>query len=219
MPNLSMKPQGRELLFFMKKSRVTVRRGKPSSLAIKELRITKRHSAIFGKHAVRQFVFDAGFPSAGKQEFEAVRQVVGEVDCCYLCISGRATREEADLLLRSSEGARYGRISIALPVSSEMSFTMLHKTPAECLSDALNIASYILNSNTDSRLDFALVDATRADIGFVADAAMALTRAGASMMIACDTVGAAYPNRGPRLLFRVERPYGGVCQPRRAYAQ
>ncbi|MBW7967167.1 isopropylmalate/homocitrate/citramalate synthase [Bradyrhizobium sp. BR 10261] len=156
--------------------------------------IAKRQSAIFGPQACRQLVFNAGFPSIGKEEFEAVRLVIDEVDECYVGAAGRAQRADADILLKAVKGARHGRIFIAVPVSTRMCETLLHMNPDECLARALDVVRYILDRSDGAFVDVALADATRADPGFVAEASEALTNAGASMIILCDTVGSLFPN-------------------------
>ncbi|MBW7967153.1 isopropylmalate/homocitrate/citramalate synthase [Bradyrhizobium sp. BR 10261] len=173
--------------------------GKTLMLGQHRVSLAKRHSSILGANASRQLVFNAGFPSCGTEEFEAVRQVMSEVDCCYVGASGRATRDEAHLLLRAVEGARFGRVSVAVPTSVAMCATMLHKPPPACIDDAVAIVKILMDAGTASCVDFALVDATRSDVGFVADAASRLTEAGASMIIICDTVGALFPAESRRL--------------------
>ncbi|WP_316203124.1 MULTISPECIES: isopropylmalate/homocitrate/citramalate synthase [unclassified Bradyrhizobium] len=156
--------------------------------------LARRHSELFGKFARHQLVFNAGFPSASKDEYESVRQVVSEVDCCYVGASGRATMEEADLLIKAVKGAAYGRISIAVPTSGRMCSAMMHASPEECLNKVLNIISYIRDKDDVSVIDVALMDAARADISFTADSCVRLTENGASMVIACDTVGGLFPS-------------------------
>lgn len=155
--------------------------------------LARRHSELFGKLATRQLVFNAGFPSASKGEYEAVRQVISEVDCCYVGASGRAAIGEVALLVEAVKGAAYGRISIAVPTSDRMCHAMMHTTPDECLHKLLDVIRCIRDKDDVSIIDVALMDATRADVSFIADASTKLTDNGVSMVIVCDTVGSLFP--------------------------
>lgn len=184
--------------------------GKTLLLGPQRIAIAKRQSALFQGNGHRQLVFNAGFPSIGPEEQNVIRELIASVDSCYLGVSGRATFEEADLLIKSISGARFGRISIALPTSEQMCFTMLRKTPQQCLQHALEITKYILDADTNSVLDFALVDVPRAALDFVADAALQLTDAGASMIIICDTVGSLYPAESRRMFDALQKGTSGA---------
>ncbi|WP_349956538.1 isopropylmalate/homocitrate/citramalate synthase [Rhizobium sp. ZPR3] len=167
--------------------------GKTLLLGHQRVSIARKHMQIFGEGDIERLVFNAGFPSIGQEEFETVREVVDNVDFCYIGASGRATIQEAQLLIRSMRGAAFGRLSIAVPVSEAMCSAMMHKSPDVCLSQLQDVVKFILDSETTSCIDVAFMDATRADIGFVAEAASALTEAGVSMIIICDTVGGLFP--------------------------
>lgn len=167
--------------------------GKTLLLGPQRVSIARKHMQIFGEGNTERLVFNAGFPSIGQEEFEAVREVVDNVDFCYIGASGRATIQEAQLLMRSMRGAAFGRLSIAVPVSGAMCAAMMHRTPDVCLSQIYDVVKFILDSENAFCIDVAFMDAARADIGFVAESAIALTEAGVSMIIICDTVGGLFP--------------------------
>jgi 2-isopropylmalate synthase len=56
------------------------------------VKIGRAMAAMFGEHGPQHLVFAAGYPSIGKEEYEAIRQVVAEVDGCSLATHGRLTR-------------------------------------------------------------------------------------------------------------------------------
>ncbi|ACM39328.1 isopropylmalate/homocitrate/citramalate synthase (plasmid) [Allorhizobium ampelinum S4] len=158
------------------------------------VQIAKRHSSIFGEFAPYHLVFNAGFPSAGKDELEATRQVVDCVDECYVGAAGRATRQDVDLLLQAVHGARHGRIFIAVPASNPMAYSMMHCTAEKAKQAALDMVRYARDKNPALMVDVALADASRSDVGFLAASAAEYAAAGASMVIVCDTVGQFFPS-------------------------
>lgn len=155
--------------------------------------IAKRQCALFRDAAAHHLVFNAGFPSAGKEEFNATRHVVLNVEECYVGAAGRATRADVDILLSAVEGARYGRIFIAVPASDRMSQTMLHCDAAQAAGSAADMVRYAKDRRPDLCVDVALADACRCDAERIADTASVLSDAGMSMAIICDTVGSLYP--------------------------
>ncbi len=155
--------------------------------------IATAHSKLMGPAAHQSLVFMTGFPSAGKAEFEAVRQVVAEVDSCYLGVAARLTRADIDTAFQAVRDARYGRIVLIMPTSPATAGAMLKTTPQEALRTALDAVGYARDLGGQLEIDVALADAARADFGFVASSATKLTEAGASTNIVCDTVGGLYP--------------------------
>lgn len=158
------------------------------------VQIARRQSALFGTAAMHHLVFNAGFPSAGKEEFRATRQVAEEVEECYIGAAGRAIREDIDLLLSAVDGAKFPRIFIAVPASDRMAQTMMHCDGAQAAKSAVDMVRYAKDKRPELCVDVALADACRSDPGRVADTAVALTGAGMSMAIVCDTVGSLYPS-------------------------
>jgi 2-isopropylmalate synthase len=156
--------------------------------------VARRHSALLGPSAHRNLVFMAGFPSAGPEEYRAVRHVVSEIDTCYVGAAGRLLRDDIDLMASALAGARYGRMVLVVPVSEQICGVLMRREPRACLTAAVEAVRYAVDKAPDIVVDVALVDAARADLGFVAEAATALTQAGASMAILCDTVGGLYPS-------------------------
>src|SRR3712207_4095198 len=79
--------------------------------------LARATGALFGEDGPRHVIFAAGFPSIGRQEVEAMRQLAAEVDNCALASHGRATREDIDLGLEALKGAKYGRVTFFFPLS------------------------------------------------------------------------------------------------------
>ncbi|MEO6215927.1 MAG: hypothetical protein ABIO86_07840 [Sphingomonas sp.] len=167
-------------------------------------RIALAHSAIFADPR-EMFVFMAGFPSAGHDEFEAVRQVVAEVDTCQIGAAVRLIRRDIDEALRAVGGAAHGRIVLILPVSNAVAQVLTKISPAQALETALGAVRHARDRSPEIAVDVAFLDAGRADFMFVADAAMQLTHAGASTIIACDTVGNMFPSEAEAFFREIRR--------------
>ncbi len=159
--------------------------------------LARAHGAMYGAHGPNHVIFAAGFPSICKEEFEAMRQVVTEVDNCSLASHGRATRGDIDLAIRAMQGARYGRVTFFFPVSARMSQVLLHQTPKEVFNHGLALARYALDKAAayDLEIDITLADASRAEVGFVAEAASTLAEEGIGVIKICDSVGEFYPHQ------------------------
>jgi isopropylmalate/homocitrate/citramalate synthase len=159
--------------------------------------LARAHGAMFGEHGPNHLIFATGFPSICQEEFEAIRQVVAEVDNCSLASHGRATREDIDLGIAAMQGARYGRVTFFFPVSERMSKVLLHKTPKEVFNHGLSLARYALDraSGLGLEVDITLADASRADVNFVAEAIAALAEEGIGVIKVCDSVGEFYPHQ------------------------
>jgi isopropylmalate/homocitrate/citramalate synthase len=149
---------------------------------------------LFGKHGPHHVIFAAGFPAISTEEFEIMRQLADQVDNCTLAHHGRARRDDIDLGVRALGSAKYARLTFFIPVSAKTAAAMGFKEPAAALERGLDILAYALDKGSGMPVDVALVDIVHADPGAVADAAMKLTDAGASIIKLCDTVGAFYPN-------------------------
>lgn len=176
--------------------------------------IARAHSALMGPQSYNNLVFMAGFPSAGKDEFEAVRQVVDEVESCYLGAAGRLIHEDVIGLVRAMEGARYGRIVLILPISAAVTGALMKTSPDQALALALDAVRLARDCGAKAGLevDVAMLDAARADYRFVADAAVQLTEAGASTIIICDTVGNMYPKEASAFFCELQtRAAGGAA--------
>lgn len=183
--------------------------GKTLLSGANRVRIARWHSKLMGPKAFESFVFMAGFPSAGREEFEAVRKVVAEVDSCYLGVAGRLIGSDIDALVKSMGGVCFGRIVLILPVSERTSAVLLKRSVNEALELALAKMSEVRARAPHLAVDIAFVDAGRADYAFVSEAAIQLTEAGASTIIICDTVGGLFPTEAENFFRSVQDGVAG----------
>ncbi len=156
-------------------------------------KVASLQAAMFGAHAHRHLVFAVGYPSICQQEFDAIRHVVHEVETCSLVTHGRANRADVDLGLRAVEGARFGRVSYAIPTAEKHSWAMLHQSQADTLRQGIELAKYAKDKSDQVPIDVALGGAVQADPSFLAEAAVALTEAGVSTVKICDSSGERFP--------------------------
>lgn len=163
------------------------------------------HADILGPNAHERLVFMAGFPSSSPEEFAAVREVIHEVDSCYLGVAGRCSTADVDCMLASLAGVKYGRMVVILPTSRATCTALTHQSPAECLRSAVNVIRYAVDRSAGLPVDFAMLDSNRAEPGFLAEVIGTLLGAGASMGIVCDTVGALLPNETYRFFTDLKR--------------
>lgn len=165
----------------------------------------RSHADILGPEAQERLVFMAGFPSASQEEFAAVRQVVQQVDSCYLGVAGRCSTADVDCMLAALAGVRYGRMVVILPTSRATCTALTRQSPEQCLQTAVDVIRYAVSRSSGLPVDFAMLDSNRAEPGFLAEVIRTLLAAGASMGIVCDTVGALLPGETYRFFTELKR--------------
>ena len=171
--------------------------GKTLLLGGQRSEIVRQHSSIFGSKGRQHLVFNAGFPSIGKEEFDTIRQVVNETDHCTLCVCGRLAKQDIDLMRTAVKGAQHGRIVLTVPLSDRTSHTLMHTDVETCVRTAVELAKYALDFG-DVLVDFAMVDIVQTPGEQVMAYANRLFEVGASMAILCDTVGSLSPLQANR---------------------
>jgi 2-isopropylmalate synthase len=163
------------------------------------VRIGRAMGAMFGAYGPQHLIFAAGYPSIGKEEYEAIRQVVAEVDGCSLATHGRLTRGDVDLGIQAMQGARYGRVSYSLPISDRHCDIMMHLTKEAVLQQAVDMARYALDHSGGMPIDVALGVAARVDPAFLAETVLRLSEEGITIVKLCDSTGELYPLESQRL--------------------
>ena len=157
------------------------------------VKIARAQAEMFGEHGPNHVVFAVGYPSMCQQEFDAIRQVVAQVDNCSLVTHGRASRADIDLGLEAVKGASFGRVSYAIPLAESHSRTMLHQSQAETLQEGVELARYAVDKAAGTPIDVALGGAGQTDISCVVEAAEKLTEAGIATIKICDSGGERFP--------------------------
>lgn len=163
------------------------------------VKIARATGEIFGAHGPDHVVFAAGYPSICKEEFEAVRQVVAEVDNVQLATHGRVTQGDIDLGIQALQGARYGRVTYAIPSSDRHAGWFMHVPKEEALQRGVEMARYAVDKANGLAVDVALGSAPRVEPGFLAEMVVRLSEEGISICKICDSTGELFPLEATRL--------------------
>lgn len=148
---------------------------------------------IFAGYGPNHMIFAAGYPSMGKEEFDAVYQVASEVDNCSLATHGRMLKEDIDLGFQAARPAAFGRVSFAVPISENYSQIMVHQPAAKTMRQAIEMARYAMDQANGIPVDVAFGGASGSEPAFLADSAHALFAEGIATVKLCDSVGRLYP--------------------------
>jgi 2-isopropylmalate synthase len=164
--------------------------GKTLMSAEFRVRLAREQGAVFGAAGPRHVVFAAGFPAVCPEEFAATRRVAleanGFVSPAAVC---RGTLDDVRQACAAVRGAAGARVMIVVPASTEMAGVMVHRPAAQALADAVALVRAVRDEGSGVVPDVCFADAPRADIGLMADAAGALTAAGAGVIVVADTTG------------------------------
>nr|WP_223243976.1 2-isopropylmalate synthase [Streptomyces sp. CBMA156] len=168
------------------------------------VRLAREQGRVFGVDGPRHVVFAAGFPAVCAEEFEAVRRVAveaeGAVSVAAVCRGRAADVRQA---VASVRGTAHARVMVIVPASEAMARVMTHRTAREALELGVALVEEARGLTGGVAVDVCLADATRADHGLLAESAVALTAAGAGVVVLADTVGDQLPSDVARLFTRV----------------
>ena len=106
--------------------------------------------------------------------------------------------EEADRAMKSISGAKKPRLLVSLPVSAVQMEYFSHKKPAQMLELIAALTAHCSSICAD--VEFAAVDATRADKAYLTEAVKIAVENGAKTITVCDTAGALLPSEFAALL-------------------
>ena len=113
------------------------------------------------------------------------------------CPAGSSV-EEADRAMRSISAAKKPRLLISLPVSTVQMEYLCHKKPAAMLELIGALTAHCASICND--VEFAAVDATRAEKEYLFEAVKAAIANGAKTVTLCDTAGALLPSEFESLI-------------------
>lgn len=157
--------------------------------------IANKHANLFDGSGPDHLIFAAGFPSVGKNEFEAIVELSEHIDSCYLATHGRPTRNDMNLGLASIENAKYGRVSFLLPTTEAKAQTIMKCSLKKAYSEGLDLIKYLKDKNPTIPVDIALVDCPSAEVGILSEFINSATLDGLSIAKICDSRGVFYPNQ------------------------
>lgn len=157
--------------------------------------IANKHANLFNGNAPNHLIFAAGFPSVGKNEYEAIVELSEKVDSCYLATHGRPTKEDVDLGLKSLKNVKYGRVSFLLPATEDKANRIMKCSLEDAFSKGIDLIKHIKDKNPKMPVDIALVDAPLANVNRLSEFIDKATLEGLSISKVCDSRGVFYPKQ------------------------
>lgn len=143
-------------------------------------------------------VIEAGFPVSSPAQMEAVQLVSKEVHKPVIAGLSRAVKGDLDAAAKAVGGAARGRIHTFIATSPIHMEYKLNKKPAEVLQMAVDAVKYARGFVAD--VEFSAEDASRSEIGFLAEIVEAVIDAGATTINIPDTTGYAVPDEYAALI-------------------
>lgn len=155
--------------------------------------IARAHAALYGAFGPEHLIFAAGFAAVCAEERDAIRQVVHEVDSCQIACHARCTPQDIELALQVLRGARYGRLTLIVPMSDRLTRALLHQSIHDTLLYARAMVRHALDRGNGTAVDVALMDAPHAEVGLLAATIAMLAEEGAGVVKICDSMGELFP--------------------------
>ena len=136
-------------------------------------------------------IIEAGFPISSDGDFEAVRTIAGAVRRPVIAGLARAIPADIDRAWAALSQAARPRIHVFLATSDIHLEHKLRITRAQCLEQVASSVAHARAYCDD--VEFSAEDATRTDLRFLCEVAVAAVNAGATTINLPDTVGYALP--------------------------
>ena len=152
-------------------------------------------------------VIEAGFPIASPGDLEAVRAVAAELKHCRVAALARARQEDVDAALRGLEPAAKPRLHLFLATSDLHLKHKLRLSRSEALAQIVKMVSFGAAHCED--VEFSAEDASRSDIDFLCEVAIAAAKSGANVINLPDTVGYSTPEEYGEIFRRVRAALAG----------
>ena len=152
-------------------------------------------------------VLEAGFPIASDGDFESVRAIAREVHGPRIAALARAKAEDIETAARAVEPARANRIHTFLSSSDIHLRHQMNISRAEALDQAASAVRLACSFVDD--VEFSPMDATRSELGFLAEMVTVAVQAGATTINIPDTVGYATPDEYKAIFAMLLRDVAG----------
>src|SRR2546423_15156690 len=146
-------------------------------------------------------VIEAGFPVSSEGEFEAVRDIAGQVKGSVIAGLARVSEGDVDRCAEALGPAERFRIHVFVSTSEIHLREMLRMSERQVV-DAVRESVRRAKSYTED-VEFSAQDATRTDPAFVVEVSRAAVEAGATTINVPDTVGYALPHEFGELVAMV----------------
>ncbi len=143
-------------------------------------------------------IIEAGFAYSSPGDFEAVRQIAGEVEGPTICSLARARPEDIDRAWEALKGAPKVRIHTFLSTSDIHLKHQFRMTRDEARQRAVDMVQRARGYALD--VEFSPMDASRSDPTYLYEVIQAVIDAGAGTVNIPDTVGYTTPQEFGRLI-------------------
>jgi 2-isopropylmalate synthase len=153
-------------------------------------------------------VIEAGFPIASPGDFEGVRRIAQEVRNVSVAALARASAKDIECAWEALSLAEAPRIHTFIATSPIHMIHKLQKSPQEVLEIAVQAIRLAKAKVAD--VEFSAEDASRSDVGFLANVLSEVIKAGATVLNLPDTVGYAIPEEYAAFLRAVMERTTGI---------
>jgi 2-isopropylmalate synthase len=161
-------------------------------------------------------IIEAGFPVSSPGDFESVRQIAREVKSARIAGLARAMEQDVRVCWDAVKDARQPRIHTFISTSPLHLKYQIKKTPQQVLAitrEMVALARELTSQHSEADVEFSAMDASRSEVGFLAEVVRAAIECGATTINIPDTVGYAVPAEWGefiRALYAACPPLAGV---------
>ncbi|MDO4487961.1 MAG: alpha-isopropylmalate synthase regulatory domain-containing protein [Eubacteriales bacterium] len=120
-----------------------------------------------------------------------IKSICTAVNGSTLAVPVKLSRENQDMVLNAVKSARKVRLQVEVPVSVVQMEYIYHKKPQVIFDEVKEAVSYLKGQNVE--VEFAALDATRADREFLSSIMQAAIEAGAKTVTVTDNAGVMLP--------------------------
>ena len=184
-------------------------------------RLSSRDKLVIARQLarLRVDVIEAGYPASSPDDFEAVRQIAGEIEGPTICALSRAVSSDIDTCGKALRDARRPRIHTGIGASDihvmgKFRDDRYGKTLAEKRVTILKMAGdavRLARTHVDD-VEFYAEDAGRADPEYLFEMLHVAIEAGATVLNIPDTTGYTVPEQYGALIhsIRCSKPYDSM---------
>ena len=153
-------------------------------------------------------VIEAGFPAAGRGDWDRVQAVAREVQGPVICALARCRRSDIELAAGALQPAARHRLHVYLGTSPMFREQKLHLTPPQVISTAVSGVATARELCSD--VEFSPEDASRTELEFLAQVVEVAIGAGATTVNIPDTVGYTVPDEFAELFRYLRKNVRGI---------
>ncbi len=153
-------------------------------------------------------VIEAGFPAASPGDFDSVKAVANEIQGPVICGLARCNPEDIQKVHQAVKGADRHRIHVFVATSAIHREYKLKMAKDEIIKSAVGAITMARELCDD--VEFSPEDASRTELGYLAEVVTAAIEAGATTVNIPDTVGYTVPTEFDRLFRYLKEHVSGI---------